>query len=289
MQAFTEQSAYASRLVEQVLSRYLAQADSPAPSLTEAMRYCVLGGKRFRAFLCYGTAQLFDGEEEQVASVAAAIEVLHSYSLVHDDLPAMDDAPLRRGRPTAHKAYGEAMAILAGDALQALAFEILSAPPTHPKEAVRLRLIQTLAYVAGVYGMAGGQSLDITATPQTEEATLRLMQKLKTGALISYATQAGAIVAEASEDDIKRLATFGHHLGLAFQIMDDVLDAEGAPDKLGKATGQDEGNLALTLGCDKAREEARSLIGEAEALLAPYGERAVALRQAAQFVFLRDN
>jgi farnesyl diphosphate synthase len=258
--------------------------------LTEAMRYAVLGtGKRLRPFLLIQSARLFGGNEASALDAACALECLHCYSLVHDDLPAMDDDALRRGRPTLHVAFGEATAILAGDALLTLAFEILSGKSVDADPAIRAELVHSLAKAAGWRGMASGQALDLAAEEQTLSASdVSRMQTLKTGALFGFAAQAGASLGRADAGAKKALATYASALGQAFQLADDLLDAEGDADALGKAVGKDEGRgkatLVALLGIEDARAHLAGLVAEAETALAPFGAKANTLIETARFI-----
>jgi farnesyl diphosphate synthase len=256
------------------------------------MRHAVLGGgKRMRAFLAMESAALFRVPAGQALRTAAAVECVHAYSLVHDDLPCMDDDDLRRGRPTVHKVWDEATAVLAGDALQTLAFEILSQPAGGLDPRVQVRLIQRLAQAAGAHGMVGGQDLDIAA--ETAAVPLGLqeisdLQALKTGALIVWAAESGAILGRSDTAPLRRYA---EQLGLAFQIRDDILDVEGQEDLTGKAVGKDEGQGKATfvslLGLEPARQKARDLVSSACDTLGPYGSAAENLRRAARFAIER--
>jgi farnesyl diphosphate synthase len=259
----------------------------------EAMRYASRGGKRLRAFLVVETAALHGVAEARALWPAAAVEALHAYSLIHDDLPAMDDDGLRRGLPTVHVKWDEATAILAGDALQALAFDLVARPETHPDPAIRLTLIQGLARAAGALGMVRGQAQDIAAETAATPLTLAQITDLqanKTGALIRWSATAGAHLVGA---DPAPLAAYADALGLAFQIADDILDIEGDPAKTGKALRKDEAAGKATfvslLGLDGARARARSLVDQSETALAPYGPAAETLRQAARFVISRET
>jgi farnesyl diphosphate synthase len=262
-------------------------------SVIEAMRYASRGGKRLRAFLVVETAALHGVAEARALWPAAAVEALHAYSLIHDDLPAMDDDGLRRGLPTVHVKWDEATAILAGDALQALAFDLVARPETHPDPAIRLTLIQGLARAAGALGLVRGQAQDIAAETAATPLTLAQITDLqanKTGALIRWSATAGAHLVGA---DPAPLAAYADALGLAFQIADDILDIEGDPAKTGKALRKDEAAGKATfvslLGLDGARARARSLVDQAETALAPYGPAAETLRQAARFVISRET
>jgi farnesyl diphosphate synthase len=263
--------------------------------LVAAMRHGVLnGGKRLRPFLVMESAALFGADGEAVLRVAAALECVHSYSLVHDDLPAMDDDDLRRGQPTVHKAFDEAAAILAGDALLTLAFDILADPATELGAEARIALVGRLARAAGIGGMVGGQALDLAAERDApDEAGIIRLQAMKTGALIRFACEAGAIAAGAPQDDIERLAEFGSAIGLAFQLADDLLDHTSTPEAMGKATGKDaaagKGTLVALHGEDWARRQLGGLVAQACDLVAPYGDRAAILMATARFVAERDR
>jgi farnesyl diphosphate synthase len=266
------------------------------PRLLEAMRHaCLGGGKRFRPFLVIESAALFAVPDQRAVMAAAALECVHCYSLVHDDLPAMDNDDLRRGRPTVHKAFDEATAILVGDSLLTLAFDILSRTETHPDPGIRIALVRELARGAGLGGMAGGQMLDLEAEGRFAGAPPRLalrdveeLQAMKTGALLRYACVAGAILGAAEAPERAALDRFGAIIGEAFQIADDILDVEGDAVTLGKATGKDadahKATAVAILGVDKARERLYGLVGEAETALAPFGARAALLKAAARFV-----
>jgi farnesyl diphosphate synthase len=263
------------------------------------MRYAVLGGgKRFRPFLVIESAGLFGVAPEQVLDVAAAVELVHCYSLVHDDLPAMDNDALRRGRPTVHIAFDEATAILAGDALLTFAFELLAMPSTHPDSAVRCRLASALARAAGTGGMAGGQQLDLEAESAPRDTApdpdhVREIHEKKTGALMAFATEAGAIVAAASDRERNALAAYGRALGCAFQAADDLLDVEGSTATTGKVTGKDaaagKATYVSALGIEGARARLRDLEQAALAALEPFGEKAGLLRQAVAFASRRAS
>lgn len=264
--------------------------------LMEAMRHAVLGGgKRLRPFLVMEATRLFaPGRDTMQAAldVAAALECVHCYSLVHDDLPAMDDDAMRRGRPSVHVAYGEATAILAGDALLTLAFDILADPAGDIDAARRIALVSALARAAGLGGMAGGQMLDLEAERQKpDETAIVRLQAMKTGALIRFACEAGAILAGAPADDRQRLRQFGETIGLAFQLADDLLDLTAGVADLGKATGKDVTRNKATLvarnGRPWAKAQLEGLVAEATALLEPFGERAATLKEAARFVARR--
>jgi farnesyl diphosphate synthase len=281
--------ARAATRVEAALDSLLPIGPPGQAQLDEAMRYAAMGGgKRLRAFLVIETAGLFDVAPQHADRAAAAVEMLHAYSLVHDDLPAMDDDDLRRGKPTLHKAFDEATAILAGDALQARAFGLLAEPETHPDPAVRADLVAALALAAGTGGMAGGQMLDLLAeqTPP-DDAGVRHLQALKTGRLIGYCCEAGAILGQADAPTRARLREFGRGIGLAFQIADDLLDEIGDEAKVGKRLHKDSAHhkatLPARLGAAAAEAEARRLVAESVALLASHGARADLLCDVASY------
>jgi farnesyl diphosphate synthase len=270
--------------------------DAPA-RLAAAMRYAALGGgKRFRPFLVIESARLFGLPPDVALDTAAAIECLHCYSLVHDDLPAMDDDKVRRGRPTVHVEFDEATAILAGDALLTFAFEILARPETHPDPAVRSRLVLGLARAAGAGGMAGGQQLDLEAGKRPEGrvgglAEVRRIQDKKTGALIAFAAEAGAILAGAPEPQRLALMAYARALGAAFQVADDLLDVQGDAATVGKATGKDaaagKATYVSTLGIEGAKAKLGELEAEAIAALDTFGPAAQTLIDSARFVVSR--
>ncbi|WP_061930402.1 polyprenyl synthetase family protein [Aureimonas sp. AU22] len=261
--------------------------------LLAAMRHGTLdGGKRLRPFLVEETAALFGADPAFAAPVALALECIHCYSLIHDDLPAMDDDDLRRGRPTVHRAYDEATAILAGDALLTLAFGLVAETQAPIEPAAQLTLIRLLSREAGAAGMAGGQALDLAAETATlDEAEIARMQAMKTGALIAFAAEAGAVVGGASPAERKTLRRYGEIVGLAFQLADDLLDETADAATLGKAAGKDAARGKKTLpalrGIDWTRAELDRLVAEAEALLDPFGTRGETLRQTARFVAWR--
>jgi farnesyl diphosphate synthase len=269
--------------------------------LMAAMRHAALaGGKRLRPFLALEAARMLGCEAEAETEAAwragLSVELVHCYSLVHDDLPAMDDDDLRRGKPTVHVAYDEATAILAGDALLTLAFEVATEPGEGVPDGVRAALAAGLARAAGLAGMVGGQLLDLAAEgrygPRTlGEAEIRRLQAMKTGALLAWSAEAGAVAAQASAEDRARLLAYGRALGAAFQIADDILDREATAEALGKAVGKDagkgKGTLVDLMGLEAARAECDRLVSEAEAALAPYGARAAILVEAARFTAAR--
>jgi farnesyl diphosphate synthase len=291
--AMTQKLDRVAKLIEERLDALL-QPESVASGqarLIEAMRYAVLGGgKRLRPFLLIESARLFGLAEEAALDPGAALECVHCYSLVHDDLPSMDDDMVRRGRPTAHIAFGEATAILAGDALLTLAFDILSRP--NQDAGVRVELIGLLAQAAGVRGMAGGQALDLAAEGQyVGPMEVAKMQAMKTGALFAFACDAGAVLGHADAVSRGALAAYAAAFGQAFQLADDLLDAEGDAAAMGKAAGKDAGRgkatLVALLGIDAARARLKALVDDAEAALAPFGDRGATLKDAARFIASR--
>lgn len=297
--SFPEHLAKAAARVEARLTEILASdmLDAAPDRLREAMRHAVLGGgKRFRPFLVMASSRLCGADPTQAVNAAAAIECLHCYSLVHDDLPSMDNDELRRGRPTVWKAFDEATAILAGDALVSLSFEILSRPATHPDASVRAELVQGLARASGASGMAGGQQLDMEAEMPANRhlhtaPAVEMIQAMKTGALIRFAVDAGAILAQAPVPVRNSLRAYGAALGAAFQLADDLLDAEGDVVNTGKGVGKDaragKATLISLLGLAPARARLAALQREATAALAPFGQTAEALVEAAEFVAQR--
>ncbi len=278
--------------VDDALGQRLAGLDAPA-RLSDAMSYAILaGGKRLRPFLLIECARLFDLEPPRALPAALALECLHTYSLVHDDLPAMDDDAMRRGKPTVHVAFDEATAILAGDGLLTLAFQILAEPATHADPAIRADLVAGLAHAAGTNGMIGGQMLDLAYESVSRSAEdIAAMQAKKTGALFQFACWAGATLAGAGKADILRLESYAEAFGRAFQITDDLLDIRGDAKTMGKDAGKDASRGKATLvgikGVEAARSEAGRLIAKAEAALEPYGETAGNLVGLARFVLER--
>jgi farnesyl diphosphate synthase len=287
--------------IESLLDRLLgaqplAEERARPKRLMDAMRHVSLGGgKRLRPFLVVETAALFNAPRPRALMAGAALEFVHCYSLAHDDLPAMDNDDLRRGRPTAHKAFDEATAILAGDGLLTLAFDILARPETHPNPAVRADLVLALARGAGLGGMVGGQMLDLAAegrfdgkVQQLAAADVKLLQTMKTGALLRFGCLAGAILGEATPAQRDALDRYGTLLGEAFQIADDLLDVEGDAATVGKATGKDaavnKGTFVSVLGLGPAKARLKTLVAEAEAALAPFGRDGEVLKMAARFV-----
>ncbi|MBW6424048.1 polyprenyl synthetase family protein [Rhizobium sp. XQZ8] len=264
-------------------------------NLMAAMRHGALnGGKRLRPFLVRESAALLGGTPEAALRVGVALECLHCYSLIHDDLPAMDNDDLRRGLPTVHKAFDEATAILAGDSLLTYAFDIIAAPETEISDRQKTELVLALARAAGAGGMAGGQALDLAAEKSPpDEKGIETLQAMKTGALLRFACEAGAIVAGSDIEDRKRLRLFGQKIGLAFQLADDVLDLTSDAKTMGKATGKDaargKGTLVALHGLDWAEKKLDELTAEAVDLLAPYGEKALILQETARFIASREN
>jgi farnesyl diphosphate synthase len=273
----------------------LPKPEGATARVAEAMRYSALGGgKRLRPFFVVETARLLGHEGEGIWLAASALECIHVYSLIHDDLPCMDDDDLRRGKPTVHRAYDEATAVLAGDALLTHAFELLARDAVHEDANVRLKLISELAMASGQAGMIGGQMIDLTMSERAaDEATITQLQDLKTGALIHYAVMAGAILGGAKIHEKAHLSAYARHIGLIFQITDDLLDATGDADIMGKAAGKDDSRGKATfvsiLGIDGARAKAQKLAGEAYVHLESFGPKADALRSAIDFVLERDN
>ena len=284
---------------EAVLAREIDSMPSVPPRLADAMRHGLLaGGKRFRPFLVVKCAQLFGVAEATAMPAAAALECLHSYSLVHDDLPAMDNDKLRRGKPTVWAEFDDWTAILVGDALLTLAFEIISRPVSGTAPEIQSKLVSRLAVASGAVGMVGGQYLDLSSDKrgepaQPDDAYIRRMQGMKTGALLNFACEAGGILGGADESQLAALTDYGTHIGLAFQISDDLLDVEGDPEVVGKATGKDadagKATLVGILGIDQARAELAAAEASALAAVAEFGERAEILKQAARFVSSRKS
>ena len=286
----------AAEAVEAEMDRTLPRpSEGPEGRLFEAMRYATLGGgKRLRPFLVLSSAAIFEVPRERAVRVAAAVEFLHGYSLVHDDLPCMYDDVLRRGQPTVHVKFDEATAVLAGDALLTLSFEVLADEATTPDPRVRADLVLGLARAAGGHGMVGGQMLDLLGENQAlDETEVVRMQRLKTGEMIAFSGEAGAILARKGSLERQALKMYAHDLGLAFQIADDLLDVTGETAELGKTAGKDEDQGKATfvaiLGVEGARERARMLAEQAQAHLELFAERADALRALAEFVINRRS
>lgn len=281
--------------VEATLDRLLPLPDGSEARLVEAMRYATLGGgKRMRAFLVMEGAALFGVDRTCAARAAAAVEMLHAYSLIHDDLPAMDNDDMRRGKPSTHKAFDEATAILAGDALQTRAFEVLAETDTHSSADARAELVLALAHASGARGMAGGQMIDMLAEGQSLTADeIGRLHALKTGRLIQFSAEAGAILGRAGPHQRHLLAAFGRDIGAAFQIADDVLDVESSSAELGKTAGKDEAagkaTMVAVLGVERARAQAEALATQAAGHLDGFGEAAALLRDLAAFVVARRS
>jgi farnesyl diphosphate synthase len=288
-----EASEITASLTDAVLDRILAVPPGLEARVYEAMRYSALApGKRLRPLLVLGGARLFGVARRSALQVAAAIEMVHAYSLIHDDLPAMDNSDLRRGRPTSHKEFDEATAVLAGDGLLTMAFEVLSHPDTHGDPAVRCELVSSLAAAAGPAGMVGGQMIDLIAEKRRLDiGAITRLQRMKTGALIAFSCEAGAVLAKAAPEVRMALRGYAHDLGLAFQIADDLLDVEGSAAETGKPVGADaaagKATFVSILGVDRARAQAELLVGQAVAHLVLFEDKAELLRQVARFVVNR--
>ena len=292
---FPSRLALVAEKMEHVLGQYLPAPKGHQNVIMEAMRYAALGGgKRLRPFLMIETARMLGHETEGVYMAASALECLHVYSLVHDDLPAMDDDDLRRGKPTVHKAYDDAIAVLAGDGLLTYAFELLAKEQIHSDAAIRLKLISNLARAGGVHGMIGGQVIDITVSEtDRDQALITQLQALKTGALIEYAVTAGAVLAGASAAQHKVLQNYARDTGLAFQIKDDILDVEGDAAMVGKAVGKDEdlgkATFVSILGLEGARQKSQELGDRAKSHLSSFGKDGQILRETVDFVLHRSH
>jgi farnesyl diphosphate synthase len=290
---FEEALADAARVTDSLLERLLVVPPDLEAQVYEAMRYAALApGKRMRPFFVLAGARLFGVSRHCALQVAAAIEMVHAYSMVHDDLPAMDDSDLRRGRPTCHKQFDEATAVLAGDGLLTAAFGVLAHPDTHDDPAVRGELVAALAAAAGAAGMVGGQMIDLIAEHRTLDiGAITRLQRMKTGALIAFSCGAGAILAKAPAEARAALHGYAHDLGLAYQIADDLLDVEGSAAETGKPVGADaaagKATFVSILGGERARAQAELLIDQAVAHLDLFGGRAELLREAARFVISR--
>jgi farnesyl diphosphate synthase len=302
-QSLDSVAADTERLLDRLLASKPAAGELARPArLLDAMRYASLGGgKRVRPFLVVESARLLGVPRRQALMVAAALECVHCYSLVHDDLPAMDDDALRRGRPTAHKAFDEATAILAGDGLLTYAFDVLSRPQTHAKAEIRIEIVAALARAAGIGGMAGGQMLDLAAegrfangkTRPLDFAGVKTLQAMKTGALLKFACVAGAMLGEAPKKARVALERYGAAVGEAFQVADDLLDIEGDAATVGKATGKDtaahKATFVSLLGVDGARKRLHALVTEAEKAIAQFGNDGAILQAAAHFIANRRS
>lgn len=285
--------AECAEVVEQAIARLLPSTDFPENRLYEAMRYGSLGGgKRLRPFLVMNAAGLFGVNPDCALRVAAAVEFVHCYSLIHDDLPAMDDGDLRRGRPTVHRQFDEAAAILAGDGLLTFAFEVLADPATHEDPNVRCQLVAALAGAAGPHGMVGGQMLDLIAEhEQFDIGTVTRLQRMKTGDMIAFSCEAGAILGKAGTPQRHALRAYAHDLGLAFQIVDDLLDVEGTEAETGKSVGRDaaagKATFVSILGRDRARSQAEMLARQCASHLEIFDGRADMLKAVAEYVVTR--
>ncbi len=281
--------------IDQAFDRLLAVPEDSRGKLYHAMRHAAIGGgKRLRPLLVRAAADLFHVDRMPALRVGVAIECIHVYSLVHDDMPCMDDDDLRRGKPTVHKAFDEATAVLAGDSLHALAFEVLADPETHPDPFVRVELLAELARAAGPAGMAGGQMMDLAAeTAKFDLSAVTRLQQLKTGALIGFCLEAGAILGHVPPEGRRTLRAYARDLGLAFQIADDLLDVEGVADVTGKAVGKDAAQGKATfvslLGIERARQQAAMLVDQAIGHLGGHGAEAALLRSIAHYVVERDR
>ena len=281
-------------LVEENLQRMLPK-DSQIPIINDAMRYSLhAGGKRLRPILSIMAGELFSGDSEDIIDVACCIEMIHTYSLIHDDLPAMDNDDFRRGKPTNHKVFGEGFAILAGDALLNYAFEVLMNILVKNPEERYIKAAAALSKACGVMGMIGGQCIDLFyENKEIDIEVLKEMHSKKTGALIAVSLEVGAILSKADQGDIDRIMEYGRLIGAAFQIEDDILDVEGSIEKLGKTIGSDINRKKSTYvsfyGLDKAKEMARKKVEDAKALLSIYGEKAIMLKELADYIVNREE
>lgn len=279
--------------VNKTISKILPETDLPEDRLYEVMRYGTQnGGKRLRPFLVMQSANLFNVTPRRSRRVAAALEFVHCYSLIHDDLPAMDDSNTRRGKASTHKSFDEATAILAGDALLTLAFEILADPETHEDPHVRCQLVSKLAAASGGHGLCGGQILDLIGEKEEfDVGTISRLQRMKTGGLMAFACEAGAILGKADEPHRRALCNYANDLGLAFQVTDDVLDVEADPDDTGKPANQDaqagKSTFVSTMGKDAAKMRAEMLVAQATRHLQIFGTRANTLKDLAEYVLMR--
>lgn len=288
-----EALASTAAVIEKEIDGFIPTTANPERKLYDAMRYAALdGGKRLRPFLCLSAASMFGVDLARARRTATAIELVHCYSLVHDDLPAMDDSDLRRGKPSVHKEFDEATAILAGNALFSLAMEILSNPASHEDPQVRCNLVAGLARASGASGMMGGQTLDLMAEKtQFDIGQTSRLQRMKTGELIAFACESGAILGRASHPQREALRKYAHDLGLAFQMIDDLLDVEGDPEETGKPANQDQevgkATFVTILGAERTRAQAELLSQQAQRHLEIFENRANMLREVAQFVVER--
>jgi len=293
MQMIEERLRATGDRISRAMESLLPAEQGPEERLLSAMRYAALGGgKRLRPFLMLEAGRLFDAEETALVRAGCAVEFIHTYSLIHDDLPCMDDDDVRRGRPTVHKQFDEATAVLAGDALQTFAFEILADPATHSDPQMRCLLIAGLARASGPQGMVAGQMIDMRSeTVAGDQAAVARMNRLKTGALISWSVEAGALLGSAGGDARHALARYASDLGVLFQMVDDLIDAAGDPEEAGKAVAKDAAagkvNLVSLLGVDGARQRVRLLAAQAQKHLAMFGPRAKVLSEAVDFILER--
>lgn len=281
--------------VDEELERLLPAAEEYPASIHHAMRHSVFaGGKRLRPILCLESGRVFGGDEKSLLQLGCALEMIHTYSLIHDDLPALDNDDLRRGKPTCHRVFGEATAILAGDALLTLAYEVLTSPGP-PRQDLKLRVIHELSHAIGTRaGMVGGQVVDLETTAQKADAvTLEYIHSAKTGSFIRAAVRSGALYAGATADGMARMTTYGEKVGLAFQIADDLLDVLGSKEAMGKTVGKDGQQQKATYpaihGIEESRRIASQLVSEACEVLQPYGSRAERLREIALYLIARNS
>ncbi len=294
MNNFKEQLKIARATVDQNLEKWLPLPDNLSARVVDAMRYASIGGgKAFRAFLILTTAKMFDLSEQNAINIATALEMVHAYSLIHDDLPAMDNDTMRRGKPTVHIQFDEATAILAGDGLLTNAFEVLADETTHPDGNIRAKLVKMLAHLAGKDGMVGGQMIDLIGEKQTLNLEqIEMLQDKKTGALLMFASVASAVAAKASDEQLNALKTYAKCIGLMFQITDDILDVVGDSATVGKTLGKDQTETKSTfvsvLGLEAARKKAEDLGVQAEQALSIFGDKANALKEAARFILERN-
>ena len=294
MSNFKEQLQQARAAVDHNLEKWLHVPDNLSARVVEAMRYATIGGgKAFRAFLILTTAKIFDLPQENAINIATAMEMVHAYSLIHDDLPAMDNDTMRRGKPTTHIQFDEATAILAGDALLTNAFEVLADETTHPDGVIRAKLVKMLAHLAGKDGMVGGQMIDLIGEKQPLNLDqIEMLQDKKTGALLTFASMASAVAANATDEQLNALKTYAKCIGLMFQITDDILDVVGDSATVGKTLGKDKEETKSTfvsvLGLDAARKKAEDLGVQADQALAIFGEKADTLKEAARFILERN-
>lgn len=279
--------------VNKMIEHILPETDLAESYLYDAMRYGVLnGGKRLRPFMLMQAARLFNVDTSRARRAASALEFLHCYSLIHDDLPAMDNSDMRRGKPSVHRQFDEATAVLAGDALLTLAFQVMSDRDTHPDPTVRVELVRKMAVAAGGHGMVGGQMLDLLGEKQEFDlGTISRMQRMKTGHLFAFACEAGAILGKAGDAQKKALCNYAYDLGLAFQVTDDVLDVEADPDITGKPANQDEqagkSTFVSTMGKEQAKGRAEMLVHQAIRHLHAFDGRAELLKELAMYVLKR--